>query len=239
VLGKWIAFEGLIYDNFKREVHIVHRDPSEFKYFVIGVDEGYEDPAVLQLWGIDNDRRMHLFQMFYQTKVLQHNLVSVAKSFGVSRFPNLERIFAPDPSAAGLKAALEYNGMHVEKIDNDVFDGIQEVRNRLDVAGDGKPRLTIEPKCANIESFLTEVESYHRGKDEKPAKGLDHAMDAMRYAAMYMRDEASGHVYVLDAPEEERPNPNERHVDYPLSNHEEEKDVSTTHIMESERAWES
>jgi len=51
------------------------------------------------------------------------------------------------------------------------------------VAGDGRPRLTIDPACVNT---LAEFESYvwmegRSGVKDTPEKTNDHAMDALRY----------------------------------------------------------
>jgi len=200
VLGKWVAFEGLIYDNFSRDVHVVHRDLSEFQWFLLSVDEGYKDPAVIGLWGIDSDNRMHLLKMFYRRQVLPTQFIQVLKYYGMSLLLELKaqsknpelfelpmRIFVFDPSAAGLRADAENEGLDCRDTSNAVFDGIQEVRDKMAIAGDGRPGLTVEPGGEGVDDWLTEVESYHLDKNEKPAKGLDHAMDMTRYAAMFLK----------------------------------------------------
>jgi len=76
----------------------------------------------------------------------------------------------------------------VREADNAVHDGIQRVKARLARAGDGRPRLTISPSCVNL---LAEIESYvwregKQGVKDEPEKINDHAMDALRYAVMYI-----------------------------------------------------
>lgn len=201
VLGKWVAFEGVIYDNFSRDVHLVHRDISEFKWFLLSIDEGYKDPAVIELWGIDSDNRMHLLKMFYKRQVLPSKMVQVLKYYGMSLIAQLrpagipieqwevpQRIFVFDPSAAGLRADAEDEGLDCRPANNAVFEGNQCVRDFLAVDNNGRPGLTVEPDAEGTEEWLTEVESYHLDKNEKPAKGLDHAMDGTRYAAMFMKE---------------------------------------------------
>lgn len=218
VLGKWVAFEGLIYDNFSREAHLFHRDIHEFKWFLLSIDEGYSDPAVIGLWGIDSDNRMHLLKMFYKRQVLPTMFISILKHYGMSLIIQLkpkdpkpgwelpERVFTFDPSAAGLRADAENEGLDCRDTSNAVFDGTQCVRGRLGIAGDGRPGLSVEPEGEGIEDWLTEVESYHLDKNEKPAKGLDHAMDMTRYAAMFMKHgviEPKLHSLEEPEPEEE------------------------------------
>jgi hypothetical protein len=64
--------------------------------------------------------------------------------------------------------------------------GIQVVKNRLAVQGDGKPRLMVHVDAANT---LADFEQYQwlenrDGLRDQPRKTNDHAMDALRYAAM-------------------------------------------------------
>ena len=190
VLGKWVAFEGMVYDNWCREVHLRHRSEL-WKYLLITVDEGYENPCSAGLHAIDADNRMHRLSTFYKRHVLQSDFVKVLVNYGSNIRDNqgkpLERTFVVDPSAAGLIAAMEDAGLTVERADNSVMDGIQEFRNRLAVNGDELPRYTVEPDGEGNDKFVEEIESYHYDKDEKPAKSLDHAMDEARYGAMYMR----------------------------------------------------
>ena len=201
VLGKWVAFEGLIYDNFSRDVHLVHRELSEFKWFLLSVDEGYKDPAVIGLWGIDSDNRMHLLRMFYKRQVLPSRVIQTLQFYGMTLIAQLrpedmpvekwevpQRIFVFDPAAAGLRADAENKGLDCRAANNAVFEGNQCVRDFLAIDTDGRPGMTIEPEGEGVEDWLTEVESYHLDKNEKPAKGLDHAMDMTRYAAMFLKE---------------------------------------------------
>jgi phage terminase large subunit len=55
-------------------------------------------------------------------------------------------------------------------------------------AGDGRPRLTFAPACANT---IAEFESYAWRETggamrDEPEKINDHAMDALRYGVMYL-----------------------------------------------------
>jgi len=243
VLGKWVAFEGLIYDNFDRETHVVHRDISEFEWFLLAVDEGYSDPAVIGLWGIDSDNRMHLLKMFYETKVLPSDFIKKLKAFGMGliiklkpkdmkasewqlKMPDKEHVF--DPSAAGLRADAEAEGLICYKANNDIFEGIQAVRDRLAIRGDGRPALTVEKDGSGIDDWLTEVESYHYDKQEKPAKGLDHAMDMTRYAAMHLKEKVEVHVRSLVESKQKRLTEEAEELD---------RDELEDRIYERESAW--
>ena len=64
--------------------------------------------------------------------------------------------------------------------------GLQAVKNRLVVQGDGRPRLTVSADCVYT---IAEFESYQwaenrQGMKDQPVKANDHCMDALRYAVM-------------------------------------------------------
>ena len=60
-----------------------------------------------------------------------------------------------------------------------MLDGIQAIQNRLKVAGDGRPRYTIDPTCTN---HINEFESYvWKPEKDVPEKEYDHSLDASRY----------------------------------------------------------
>lgn len=183
--GEFVAFEGLVYQEFDRARHI-QPQAGPFVRYVAGVDEGYTNPAVILVAGVDGDGRVHLVEEFYQRRVLQADVVAEA-----ARLRREYRIedFIIDPSAAGLSADFKRQGLPVRPAKNDVMPGIQAVKAALATAGDGRPRLTLSPSCANT---VAEMESYawkeHRtaGFRDEPEKVNDHALDALRYILMYL-----------------------------------------------------
>jgi len=185
--GVWASAEGIVYDEFDPATHAARkRDPAEFVRFVAGVDEGYTNPAVILIFGLDTDDRMHLFVEYYKRGVVQADLIGEMTQL-VQEW-HVEAWYV-DPSAKGLKAAMNKAGLRTPMVDNSVYDGIQAVKKILKVAGDGKPRLTFDPGAINTlsEAGAYEWEGGAQGTKDKPRKENDHAMDAMRYAVMGMR----------------------------------------------------
>ena len=180
--GEFVSFEGLVYDEFDRGRHVARRD-GPWARVVAGMDEGYTNPAVILPIGVDHDGRLHVLTEFYQRRVLQDDVV--AEALRLRDLYGIETFFC-DPSAAGLIAAAKTRGLSVKAADNAVFPGLQLVKGLLAVAGDGRPRLTVDPSCANL---MAEFESYvwkerkTTGLQDEPEKTNDHAMDALRYAS--------------------------------------------------------
>lgn len=178
--GEFVSFEGLVYDEFSRAEHVKEL-PGPWAQVIAGIDEGYTNPAVILVIGLDGDGRAHLITEYYQRRVLQADVVGAAQE--LMRERKIEQFYA-DPSAAGLMAEMMNVGLPVQPAVNDVMPGIQTVKSYLAKAGDGRPRLTVAPGCVNT---LAEFESYQwkqgrQGMKDEPEKVSDHSMDGLRYA---------------------------------------------------------
>jgi PBSX family phage terminase large subunit len=174
--GEFVAFEGLVYPMFSREIHVCKQDAGLYSTRWFGNDEGYTNPSVILDVGVDHDGRKHIFREWYRRGQLQDGVVAANKAWYDETCPQGVVV---DSSAAGLIAALRDAGVPARGHKGRVQDGISKVQNALAIAGDGKPRLTVDPACIQT---ITEFESYcwKDGKDE-PEKQNDHAMDTVRY----------------------------------------------------------
>jgi len=174
--GIWATAEGAVYDTFNNTIHVKVRPVLEFKRWFLAMDEGYTNPAVILLIGEDSDKRIHVAQEFYHAGVLQETVVKEAKKW-FTEF-NCE-LAAVDEAAAGLIADLQAVGVRAVGGKGRVLDGIQKIQDRLQVQGDGRPRLTIDPGCVNL---INEMESYvWKPEKDVPVKENDHAADSLRY----------------------------------------------------------
>lgn len=204
--GLWVGSDGLVYDQWDRSKFVMERklddagQPMQWNRVIVGQDEGYTNPAVILVICEDYDGRLHVVHEWYHSKKRETEVVEAAiniqKRFGVD-------LFVIDPSAKKLIEAMRHEGIAVREAQNAVFDGIQTVQKRLVVAGDGRPRLTVDPSCENtIREFETyEWKQQSKGSGEyrdEPVKDNDHAMDGLRYGIM----EIDGHSGKILQPSE-------------------------------------
>lgn len=189
VEGEWVGSEGLVFDNWDREVHVVE-NPGPFAWSVIGVDDGSTNPFAALLIDVDGDGRAHVCREVYGSKMLIQAKAAAVRE--LMQAGQVERVIV-DPAAAQLRHELHELDIATEGGDNAVLDGLQVVAQRLAPAVDGRPRLTVDPSCTNL---IREFESYEwlvtpggLSKDA-PKKENDHALDALRLACMALRFDA-------------------------------------------------
>ncbi len=186
--GQFVAFEGLIYNEFRRGVHTFTHDIPEDWARVRAIDFGYTNPFVA-LWGaIDEDGRLYIYDEHYQRReLIEHHADQI-----LSRGPVEWTVADHD---AQDNAELRRYDITTIKAKKDVLSGIQKVKGRLIVQQDGKPRLYIHERCTNL---LKELGIY-RWKDgkEEPVKESDHAMDALRYMVMQLDGAIAPSISIL------------------------------------------
>jgi phage terminase large subunit len=174
--GRWATAEGAVYDMFDTAQHVKERQPTEFVRWALAIDEGYTNPAVVLLVGIDSDGRWHVAKEFYERGRLQEDIVAFVLAWVREYRP---AVIAVDAAAAGLIADFRNHSIDARGAKGRVLDGIHTMQDMLKVQGDGRPRLTVAPGCVNT---INEFESYAwRPQKDEPLKENDHAMDALRY----------------------------------------------------------
>jgi phage terminase large subunit len=215
-LGQWAAAEGMVYDGWDTSVHKIGLtqliqwnilapdgkiNRKGVKRVLAGVDWGWTNPGVVQIWAIDSDGRIYLIHEVYQTQRVDDWWVAKGKElkarFGIEQF-------VCDPAEPAYIAKFKSAGLNAVEAINDIAPGVSAMQSRLKVAGDGRPRLYVyenalqerdetrvevhQPFC-----FEGEINEYvwPKSKDGQPVKEVpvkvnDHAMDVARYICMWL-----------------------------------------------------
>lgn len=200
-LGLWVSAEGAIYDEFDPSIHMINRDecPPFVRRFRV-VDFGYSNPFVCQWWGMDADGRLYRYREIYHTQQLVEELTP--EILKLSKGEGIEATIADHD--AEDRATMAKHGIITIAAKKDISPGIQSVKARLKVQGDGKPRLYFvrgalvkldeslseahKPTCTDDEISEYVWQKYADGKPDKeqPLKVNDHGCDATRYLVAYV-----------------------------------------------------
>lgn len=204
--GIWAAAEGMVFDNWDPDKHLIDADKvltGMVRWTVVGVDWGYRDPGVMQVWGVLGDNRMvRLVEHYHTAKTIPE--------WWVPRGLELKRMYSPrafvcDPSQPANIEVLRRAGLPAIEAVNDIRIGLDRVHDRLDMQPDGSygiqfvrdGLLTLDQELAETKQpkqTIEEFESYvyakpvkeQRNLKEDPVDFSNHGMDAMRYAVMYV-----------------------------------------------------
>lgn len=186
ILGLWSMAEGIIYDMFSEEIHVVkvkeyiQRLASGGKY--VSVDYGTQNATAFLLWNKGMDGKWYCVREYYYSgrdKGIQKTDAEYVDDMG--KFLNGTHIKAiiVDPSAASFIAALRKKGYTVLAAKNDVENGIRLVGTLLN-----QNKILFDESCVNtimeFASYIWDEKAAERGED-KPVEKHDHAMDAVRY----------------------------------------------------------
>ncbi|MDE5671457.1 MAG: PBSX family phage terminase large subunit [Eubacterium sp.] len=183
ILGLWKSAEGLVYDMFDTERHVIDK-PDEIEFTgnaYISCDYGTQNPTCFLMWRKYHNKWICVKEYYYDGRAKQKQKTDSEYADDMIAFigDTPYTMVIVDPSAASFIAELRKRGIKVQKADNDVLDGIREVGKLLNLGS-----LLFTKNCENA---IKEFGVYHwdekaveRGED-KPAKITDHAMDAVRY----------------------------------------------------------
>lgn len=198
--GKWVQAEGVIYDGWDAEVHLIDRFdiPREWRRFR-AIDFGFTNPFVCQWWAVDPDGRLYRYREIYMTQRLVEDHARQIKA--LSEGERIEATVA-DHDAEDM-ATLRRHGIPTTPARKAVKGGLQAVAERLRKVDDGRPRIYFlrgglvevdqalieakKPTCTEQEfdGYVWAPAADGKPVKEEPVKLDDHGMDTTRYAVMY------------------------------------------------------
>lgn len=185
IQGLWVVAEGIIYDMFTHDAHVVDNfAPAINTKYYVSCDYGTQNATVFLLWQNSTDGKWCCVDEYYYSgrdestqKTDEEYVDDLVKFIGGKTIESI----VVDPSAASFIAALRKRGFKIRKAKNDVLDGIRFTGSLLNLR-----KLLFLPKCENtikeFGSYVWDAKACERGED-KPIKQFDHAMDATRYFA--------------------------------------------------------
>lgn len=205
IMGLWAMAEGIIYDMFDQDRHVVDTEKLAADYkektgesfwtgeCYVSCDYGTQNPTAFLLWNKARDKKWYCRREYYYSgreKGRQKTDAEFSEDLTKWLDGIKIRSVVLDPSAASFKAQLEKDGYKVKKAKNDVLDGIRFVATLLNQGS-----FLIDKSCENtikeFASYIWDAKAGERGED-KPVKEHDHCLDALRYLAYTIIRRPSG-----------------------------------------------
>lgn len=182
IKGLWVLSDGIIYDMFNKDIHVVPTENRKYSKRVVSIDYGTLNPTTFGMYSKD------LTGQWYKEKEYHYSGRDTKKQKTDEEFADeLEKFIdgdkeikiIVDPSAASFITTLRKRGFNVRQAINNVLDGIRNVGAVI------KNRRILFNDC-NIETFK-EFETYIWDEkasllgEDKPIKENDHHLDNLRY----------------------------------------------------------
>lgn len=213
--GLWAAAEGMVYPNWRPNVHIIERRdlPKEWRR-IVSIDFGFNHPFVCQWWAISPDDVMYLYREIYRTQRTVKDHAAQIKA--LTGKEDIEA-WVTDHDAEDRATLEQELGIKTTAADKAVQVGIQAVQNRLgrEYDPDKPDEPEIEPRVFFFADALVEtdpglideetglalgpvrttdeVDGYVWAKKpggeilkEAPVKIADDGVDTWRYATRYV-----------------------------------------------------
>ena len=189
VYGEWANYDEMVLSEFMESVHVVEPFTiSKHWKKVIGMDYGFTNPSAMIWLAIDHDHKIYAFDEFYESKKTVKELHAEWSRHG-------KILTAIDPSTQGARELssiyedLQKLGTYLTPANNEKLAGLNSINSLLK-----QKRLFIFRNCQNL---IKEIVNYkwkrlklgdQKNLPEETIKKDDHAVDALRYGIMYLRD---------------------------------------------------
>jgi phage terminase large subunit len=170
-LGEKAISKSNIYNNWT----FLGRKPQRFQSYVYGLDFGYNHPsALMRVYWSDGD--IWIEPVIYESYLTTSELIEKFKQLEIEKTVDI----LADYSRPEIIAELQNAGYNVNNANKSVKMGINYVK-------------TFGVFCQEDEALKKEYENYKWKKigdiiTEEPVKLYDDAMDAVRYATVYIKE---------------------------------------------------
>lgn len=182
ILGLWVLAEGIIYDMFDQDKHVVPTEDRPYTQYYVSCDYGTQNPTTFGLWGQSKGIWYKVKEYHYDGRAKSRQKTDEEYCDDLIEFAGKLPIKGViiDPSAASFIAAVKKRGvLRVIPANNSVVDGIRDVASAL-VEGLIKYNDCCKETFREFSSYIWDKKAAARGED-KPVKENDHQMDGDRY----------------------------------------------------------
>ena len=197
-LGLWASGEGLVFEDFEPETHIVDVSimPNWKRY--LSVDWGFRNPASVIWWAYTSDDRLYAYKEIYQTGLTKPDLIRLIQE-NCDSYDRIQYAAVDSADQDGVEQ-LRRAGFRVNEPKKDRVAQIDGVKERLKKDETGEPAIfflrdrLVHPPDEDLKDDYRPVEvtdeflslSYvekRKGtnKDDEAVVGDNHGVDGTSY----------------------------------------------------------
>lgn len=198
--GSWDVYEGKYFEDYSDEVHVVksHEIPETWRKYR-AIDFGRTAPFACLWLAVDYDGKVHVYREYYKAgREVDENAEEVARLSGNEKYEYTvidTAVFSKTGFGETIGDRIRRKGIDIIPAHKDRLSGWATLKQYLHHDPNTTPKietkLRIHDSCSNlINEFKEALYSKTKPEDldtDKP----DHALDALRYFIMTLRDKAS------------------------------------------------
>ena len=138
-LGQWASGEGLVFEDFEPETHIVDVSimPNWKRY--LSVDWGFRNPASVIWWAYTSDDRLYAYKEIYQTGLTKPDLIRLIQE-NCDSYDRIQYAAVDSADQDGVEQ-LRRAGFRVNEPKKDRVAQIDGVKERLKKDPSGEPAI--------------------------------------------------------------------------------------------------
>ena len=204
-LGHWASGEGLVFEEFEPETHIVDTTimPNWKRY--LSVDWGFRNPASVIWWALSPDDRLYAYKEIYKTRLTKPELIQLIKDNCDRRYDRIHYAAVDAADQDGVEQ-LRQAGFRVKEPKKDRVAQIDGVKERLKKDPSGEPAIfflrdrLVHPPDEDLKDDYRPVEvtdeflslSYAEKlkgtrRDDEEVVGDNHGVDGMSYLVQSLK----------------------------------------------------
>lgn len=168
------VLQGLIYSKWD----LVDEMPTTWSWRCKGLDFGFTNDPSTMVDVMFSNGELWVDELFYQTGMLNDDIVSVAEEAGVTYYDEI----VADSAEPKSIAELGKKGLRIEG----VLKGAESIKVGIDILK--KYKIHITRRSVNLRKEILAYR-WKTGRDglskNEPVKFKDHTLDALRYVALY------------------------------------------------------
>jgi len=196
--GKWVAAEGVVYEEYDSRIHLIERMPDGWERWrkVRVIDFGFNDPFVCQWWAISGEAAYLYKEIYMSGKVVEDHAADIKRANGGDVIDATYADHDREDRETLAKHGIETN----PATKDDILSGLDLVKARLRLNANGRPgfyflkNAVVDTDTRLLESkrpasTVAEFDcyTYKHGPDgiakDKPEDKDNHGMDCTRYLA--------------------------------------------------------
>jgi len=184
--GKFSKMQGLVYDCFDEDTHVIEPFPLPIgTVYIGGIDWGFTEPFVLTIRAITPDNRHYQVSETYRSGMRDSEIVEVCRQ--KHALYGLKMVYCgPDRPEKILELCA--NGIPATPATNSILQGIEKhyelVKTGRYKIFKGTSPYTIDEHDTYHYPSPDDLEPDQNAKDQKPVQQDDHALDSNRYISV-------------------------------------------------------